>query len=72
MTPLQWREIPERPNVCALSVAADYVISHRPDRYMVSFRPPGKHEHVGLTDTLVAAQAAAQLHYEARQTPGKR
>jgi hypothetical protein len=64
MTPLQWREIAERPNVCALSVAADYVISHRPARYMVSFRPPGKHVHVGLSDTLVGAQTLAQSHHD--------
>ena len=40
----------------------DYVISHRRDEHNVSYRPPGKHEHVGTFTTEREAKAAAALH----------
>ena len=40
----------------------DYVISHRTDNHTVSFRPPGKHEHVGSFPTEKEAKAAAEAH----------
>lgn len=40
----------------------DYVISHRRDEHNVSYRPPGKHEHVGTFASEREAKAAAALH----------
>lgn len=59
---LEWRELPERDQTCALSVAADYVISHRPALFTCSYRPPGQHVPVAQCHTLEAAKQAAQLH----------
>jgi len=52
----------------------DYVISHRKDQHTVSFRPPGKHEHVGTFPTERKAKAAAAEHAKAataKKTPAQ-
>lgn len=49
-----------------LSVAGDYVISHRHENYNVSFRPPGTHQHVGAFKTLALAKKAASVDCKTR------
>jgi hypothetical protein len=57
---LRWRRVPGQTGVQApLSVAGDYVISHRTGAHVVSYRPPGKHLHIGTFKTAKAAKAAA-------------
>jgi hypothetical protein len=63
---LTWKKEPGMPGIQApISHGGkkhDYVISHRRDEHTVSFRPPGKHEHVGTFATEKAAKAAAAVH----------
>lgn len=40
----------------------DYVISHRPDQHTVSYRPAGKHVHVGTFASEKEARRAAEEH----------
>ncbi len=61
---LQWDTIPASRNVCELSVASPYVISHRTRCFTCSYRPPGKHVHVAQCETLEQAKQAAQLHHD--------
>lgn len=46
----------------ALSCSGDYVISHRPGSFTVSYRPTGEHVHVATRTTLVLAKKAAEGH----------
>lgn len=63
---LKWKKEPGMPGIQApISHGGkdhDYVISHRTDNHTVSFRPPGKHEHVGSFPTEKEAKAAAVAH----------
>ena len=47
----------------------DYVISHRSNDHTVSFRPPGKHHHVGSYRTERDAKVAAQRHADTGTAP---
>ena len=47
---------------CPLSFVGNYVISHRPGLYTISYRPPGHHIHVGTRNNLKAAKQLAELH----------
>lgn len=48
---------------CAsLSCYGPYVVSHRPGLHIVSYRPTGKHVHVGEYQTWQAAKAATEQH----------
>ncbi len=62
----KWKKDPGIPGVQAPishgGTAHDYVISHRPDQHTVSYRPEGRHEHVGTFPTEKAAKAAAAAH----------
>lgn len=66
MALLTWKKSPGAPGIQAPishgGDAHDYVISHRTDQHTVSYRPPGKHEHVGTFSTEKAAKAAAEVH----------
>lgn len=63
---LTWKKEPGIPGIQApISHGGkkhDYVISHRRDEHTVSFRPPGKHAHVGTFVTEKEAKAAAATH----------
>jgi hypothetical protein len=63
---MKWKKEPGTPGVQAPishgGSTHDYVISHRTDQHTVSYRPPGKHEHVGTFTTEKAAKAAAVEH----------
>lgn len=63
---MKWKKEPGTPGVQAPishgGKTHDYVISHRTDQHTVSYRPPGKHEHVGTFTTEKAAKAAAVAH----------
>lgn len=63
---MKWKKEPGTPGVQAPishgGSAHDYVISHRKDQHTVSYRPPGKHEHVGTFTTERQAKAAAASH----------
>ena len=61
---LQWREIPGDRISASLSVFGHYIISHRPNRFNISFNPPEKHFHVGCETTIEAAKATAQSHLD--------
>jgi hypothetical protein len=41
----------------------DYVISCRPNRYILSYRPTGQHKHIGIYDTLETAKSVAKYQY---------
>jgi hypothetical protein len=63
MTPLDWREHDGIPNIQApLSVAGDYVISHRPEQFTLSYRPTGHHVPLGQFTTEQEAKDKAQRH----------
>ncbi len=62
-----WEEIPATENCAALSASGDYAISHRPERFIVSYRPPNKHHHVGMRATLEEAKQLAELHASQRK-----
>jgi hypothetical protein len=72
---LKWTFVLGAPGIQAdLSYAEHYVISHRPERFNVSYRPPGEHHHVGCYLTLVEAKRAARAHFVSRTEghgPGK-
>ena len=59
---LTWQDIPGTSLVTPLSCAEYYVISHRKDRYILSYRPPGVHEPVGVGATLAEAKMLAENH----------
>jgi hypothetical protein len=63
---MRWKKDPGIPNIQAPishgGKSHDYVISHRRDQHTVSYRPPGRHEHVGTFTTETAAKAAAEAH----------
>lgn len=61
---MKWEEITGDHISAALSVSGPYVISHRPDSYTLSYRPKGKHEHVGTFGTVAEAKREAQTHSE--------
>lgn len=57
----KWKSDPGMPGIQApLSFGGDFVISHRPQNFTVSYRPPGEHHHVGSFGTLRQAKAAAR------------
>lgn len=59
---MKWTTHPGN-EVCAeLSSSGDYVISHRTAHHVVSFRPPGKHVHVGVGLTKPLAKKIAEKH----------
>ncbi|MEK6881901.1 MAG: hypothetical protein AABY22_19945 [Nanoarchaeota archaeon] len=56
-----------------LSIAGEYIISHRPDkfifisgpdRFILSYRPLGRHHDCGEFPTLAEAKQAAQKHHD--------
>lgn len=49
--------------------AHDYVISHREGQHNVSYRPSGKHEHVGTFATEKEAKTAAEAHARGERKP---
>lgn len=57
-----WIEISETEQCTALSVCGDYVISHRINQFVVSYRPLGKHIPVGTAKTLEKAKQIATHH----------
>ena len=61
---MNWDEWPAENNSAALSTCGDYVISHRPNEFNVSYRPPGQHHHVGLAMTIEEAKKLADAHHE--------
>lgn len=46
-----------------LTFGNGYVISHRPNQFIVSYRPEGQHIHIGEYETLENAKSAAENHY---------
>ncbi len=46
----------------ALSYWKDYVISHRPGNFTLSFRPPDTHKHLGNFPSLEEAKRVAEEH----------
>jgi hypothetical protein len=66
VTTLRWKKEPGTPGVQApISHGGkehDYVISHRLNQHTVSYRPLGRHEHVGSFTTERKAKAAAATH----------
>jgi len=65
---LVWEQIDGDEIQADLSVAGDYVISHRVKRYTVSYRPEGEHVHVGTYPSLRRAKVEAQKHCDKRRT----
>ena len=59
---MKWKLIQGDAISATLSVSGDYVISHRPEQFNVSFRPHGHHVHVGLWTSLRAAKRGAEAH----------
>lgn len=66
---MNWQNMPESKNSCALSFSGNYVISHRPQCFTCSYHPPGKHVHVAQCPTLKEAKAAAKKHFLAQAAP---
>ena len=68
MSKLKWKRSPGSAVQAPLSHGHglvpphDYVISHREGQHTVSYRPEGKHEHVGNFPTQKEAKAAAEAH----------
>jgi hypothetical protein len=60
--PLEWKFSEGSAVQANLSFADDYVISHRPNEFNVSYRPPGQHHHVGCGKTLLEAEQLAEAH----------
>lgn len=65
---MKWKLIPADGPCAALSVSGPFVISHRPERFTVSYRPEeggrSHHFHVGVYVTLEAAKAGADAYAE--------
>ncbi len=62
VTTEEWRYITGDSISADLSLRGDYVVSHRRGCHTVSYRPTGKHEHVGQFATKELAYAAAEVH----------
>lgn len=56
----EWKEIPPDGPVAPLSCAEDFMISHRTNNFTASWRPKGRHVHVGSFTTLDEAKAACE------------
>lgn len=59
---LDWENYPGTPIQAPLSCAGDYVISHWPTGFILTYRPPGKHVPMGKFDTLDKAKFKAMVH----------
>lgn len=59
---IEWQFIEGSKKQAALSCWKHYVISHRPECYTVSYRPPNEHHHVGQYPTLEEAKLQAEDH----------
>jgi hypothetical protein len=59
---MNWQHTPETKKVTALTFSGDYIISHRPECFTVSYRPTGQHYHVGQFQNVADGQAAAEEH----------
>lgn len=66
-----WEYSPGSRIQAPLSSRWHYVISHRPDEFTLSYRPPNEHHHVGTFKTLQEAKDAAAEH-EAHVAPHDR
>jgi len=56
----KWKHVPAS-HICAgLCFVDDFVISKRHENFTLSYRPTGRHVHVGCYKTLRAAQRAAR------------
>ncbi len=68
---MKWKHTAGDPISAALSYTSPgedhYVVSHRKRQHTVSFRPPGKHEHVATCTSARKARNAAESHAAARR-----
>jgi hypothetical protein len=65
---LAWDTIPATDITCALTIAGDYVITHWPHGFTLSYRPPRKHEPMGTFGTLGEAKQVAERHQSTQRT----
>lgn len=63
----EWKEHKGSKIQAALSVLGDYVISHRPNNYNVSFRPPNQHKHIGSYPTLAKAKEVVEQLFKTNE-----
>jgi hypothetical protein len=56
---MNWKYRCGSENMAPISFCGDYVISHREGRHILSYRPTGKHIHVGVYATAEEAKRAA-------------
>lgn len=52
-----------------ISYSGGYVVSHRLNRHILSYRPPNEHHHVGVFETAADAYIAAEAHHLAETNP---
>lgn len=67
MSRLRWRHVPQSDVCAALEIAGDYVISHRPASFTLSYRPAGQHVALGTFISLEIAKNQAKNHHRARE-----
>lgn len=56
----KWEFLVGSKNQSDLSSWGDFVISHRPNQFILCLRPPGKHHNLGTFDTLAEAKRFAE------------
>ncbi len=69
MPKIIWTERPAELHQTALTYGADFVISHRPNKFTLCYRPgagtpQGEHFNLGFFTTLEWAKDAAEKHLE--------
>lgn len=69
---LKWEHCPGTHNCAPLELAGHYVISHRPGKFTIAYRPPGQHYIVGTSKTLDGAKYQAEQHYGTLMTEEER
>lgn len=68
---IDWSHYPGSDICCPLTSWEDYVISHRPDQFTLSYRPKDSHIPLGQFTTLELAKSEAVEHKHFRETWGK-
>lgn len=66
---MKWIYWAESRYQAGLSVAGSFVISHRPQRYICSYRKNGNHVHVGEFPSEEEAKSAAEAYLQQNPEP---